>query len=82
MKNKTLFLQCDCSTHGLVLEKFDGEEELHLSLFQRYTRNIKLPWRERLRWCCQILFKGHPWTDQVLLNKEKQQQLKTFLENA
>lgn len=81
MKNKTLFLQCDCSTHGLVLEKFDGEEELHLSLFQRYTRNIKLPWRERLRWCCRILFNGHPWTDQILLNKEKQQQLKTFLEN-
>jgi hypothetical protein len=73
------FLICDCYGHGLLLEKFDDEEEVCLSLFEKGLNGRTLCWSERLRWCWQILRHGKPWSDFVILNIEKQKKLKEFL---
>jgi hypothetical protein len=73
------FLICDCYGHGLLLEKFDDEEEVCLSLFEKGLNGRTLCWSERLRWCWQILRHGKPWSDFVILNIENQKKLKEFL---
>ena len=77
----SVFLICDCFSHGLLVEKFKGEEEVSLSLFERGLNGRILSWSSRLRWCWQILRYGKPWSDFVILNTENQKRLKQFLEN-
>ena len=45
------FLICDCFSHGLLVEKFEGEEEVSLSLFEMGLNGRILGWSQRLRWC-------------------------------
>jgi len=73
------FLICDCFSHGLLVEKFEGEEEVSLSLFERGLGGRILSLSERLKWCWQILRYGKPWSDFVILNVENQKRLKEFL---
>ena len=75
------FLICDCFSPGLLVEKFEGEEEVSLSLFERGLDGRILSWSSRLRWCWQILRYGKPWSDFIILNTENQKQLKNFLDN-
>ena len=75
----SVFLICDCFSHGLLVEKFKGEEEVTLSLFERGLNGRILSWSSRLRWCWQILRYGKPWSDFVILNTENQKRLKDFL---
>jgi len=77
----SVFLICDCFSHGLLVEKFKGEEEVSLSLFERGLNGRILSWSSRLRWCWQILRYGKPWSDFVILNTENQKRLKDFLVN-
>ena len=77
----SVFLICDCFSHGLLVEKFKGEEEVSLSLFERGLNGRILSWSSRLRWCWQILRYGKPWSDFVILNTENQKRLKNFLNN-
>ena len=77
----SVFLICDCFSHGLLVEKFEGEEEVSLSLFERGLNGRILSWSSRLRWCWQILRYGKPWSDFVILNTENQKRLKDFLVN-
>lgn len=73
------FLICDCFNHGLLVEKFDGEEEVYLSLFERGLDGRILSFALRLKWCWQILRHGKPWSDFIILNIENQKRLKEFL---
>ena len=75
----SIFLICDCYEHGLLVEKFHGEHEVSLSLFERGLKSRKLCWSERLRWCWHIIRHGSPWSDFIILNEENQKQLKEFL---
>ena len=77
----SVFLICDCFSHGLLVEKFEGEEEVSLSLFERGLDGRILSWSSRLRWCWQILRHGKPWSDFIILNTENQKQLKNFLDS-
>ena len=73
------FIICDCNAHGLWVEKFDDVEGVYINLFERGVDGKKLPILERLRWCWRILSKGHPWTDMIVLDKNKQKELGEFL---
>ncbi len=70
---------CDCHSHGLVVERFDDEEEVYIALFERGLNGRKLSFIERIKWCWQILRYGNPWNDLIVLNKEKQKELAEFL---
>jgi hypothetical protein len=77
----SIFLICDCYGHGLLVEKYNDEKKVSLSLFERGLDGRILSWRDRLRWCWQILRHGMPWSDYIILNEENQKQLKDFLNN-
>ena len=73
------FLICDCFSHVLLVEKFDGEEEVCISIFERGLDGRILSFTSRLKWCWQILRHGKPWSDFIILNTENQKRLKEFL---
>jgi len=78
-KDDSMFLICEGYSHALFVEKFQDEEEVYISLFERGYTGKRLSLIERLRWCFRIIIHGHPWTDSVILNIDNQRKLKRFL---
>jgi hypothetical protein len=69
------FIMCACNGEGLVLEKFKNESEVYLSLFGRGLNIQRYGWKSRLRHIWQILTKGFPYTDEIVLTKKDAQYL-------
>jgi hypothetical protein len=61
---------CACNGEGLVLEKFKGESEVYLSLFGRGLNIQRYGWKSKIRHIWQIITKGFPYTDEIVLNKK------------
>lgn len=74
-----IYLKCDCSSETLELEHDAEYQELNIVIW-RLSINSTLCLRERLRWCWKILITGNPWSDSVILSKEKVKELKEFVD--
>jgi hypothetical protein len=79
-KNKTLFIVCDCKSEVLVLE-YDHEYDLtELSIYENLSSyNYKMSFWQKFRYLYQILIKSRPYSDQIILNKEKIKHISNFL---
>lgn len=58
------------------------DEELNildLSIWAPYSTDTKMSWKQRLRYCWQILTKGRPYGDQVVMVEEHIADLVDFL---
>ena len=75
MADKQKFIQCDCYGEGLLITKFDDEEELYFSYWRQGIDPIKLSWWMRLKLCWMVLTKGNYYEDQIIINKEKSKEL-------
>ena len=64
------FIMCACSGEGLVLEKFKNEEEVYLAIFGRGLNIQRYGWKSKIRHIWQILTKGFPYTDEIVLTKK------------
>lgn len=64
------FIMCACNSESIVLEKYKGEKEIYLSLFGRGLNVERYGWKSKFRHIWQILTKGFPYTDEVVLNKK------------
>ena len=81
MADKQKFIQCDCWGEGMLVTKFDDEEEMYFSYWRQGINPIKLPWRMRLKLCWMVLTKGNVYDDQVVLNKEKAMELALWIQD-
>jgi hypothetical protein len=79
MADKQKFIQCDCYGEGLLITKFDDEEELYFSYWRQGIDPIKLSWWMRLKLCWMVLTKGNYYEDQVIINKEKSKELADWI---
>ena len=79
MADKQKFIQCDCYGEGLLITKFDDEEELYFSYWRQGIDPIKLSWWMRLKLCWMVLTKGNVYDDQVVLNKKKAMELALWI---
>jgi hypothetical protein len=77
--DKQKFIQCDCWGEGILITKFDDEEELYFSYWRQGINPIKLSWWMRLKLCWMALTKGNVYDDQVVLNKEKSLELAVWI---
>jgi hypothetical protein len=74
-------VKCEC--HGEALEvthwKNKGSpDEVWFAIWQQgFT--VPLCWRERFRWCWNILRKGKPWKDNIILTPEKAKEVADFI---
>lgn len=77
MKNN-LFLKCECSTHCLEVEYLPEDKEYYFAFWNLGVYGKKMSWKERFRWCWQILKSGSPWADMVILNGKQLQKINNF----
>jgi hypothetical protein len=71
MKVTRKYISCSCESETILLEKYKGEEEVYLSLFARGLNIKRYHFLDRLRHIWQILTKGFPYTDEIVLTKQK-----------
>lgn len=81
MENK-VFISCNCGSEAILLEHDpypDESQDIYMSFF-RYGHNSYFPWSWRLKYIWQIIIKGHPYADCIILNKQEQNKLIEFLQ--
>ena len=77
---KTVFFLCDCRSEVLLIE-YDPEIRIaELAIYENQTSfKHKLSLWQRIRYCYQVLINKKPYSDQILLNNDQINDLKTFL---
>ena len=80
MADREKFIKCDCHSEGILVTKFDDDEEMYFSYWREGINPIKLSWWMRLKLCWLTLTKGNVYTDQVVLNKEKAMELALWIQ--
>jgi hypothetical protein len=80
MADREKFIKCDCHGEGILVTKYDDEEEMYFSYWREGMNPIKLSWWMRLKLCYLALFKGNFYNDQVILNKEKAMELALWIQ--
>jgi len=76
---KREFINCDCHTEGLVIDEVDGD--IYIALWAYGQHGKQITFLDRLRWCWNIMIKGLPWVDCVILHKEETKKLASILYN-
>ena len=75
--NKTI--KCACYHEILHLEWDEELQQVYASIWAPYLIDTRMSWRQRLRYCWQILTKGRPYGDQLILEKQHVADLVDFL---
>lgn len=81
MKVIRKFITCSCESEAILLEKYKGEEEIYLSIFGRGLNIQRYNIKDRIRHIWQIILKGFPYTDEIVLKKDKARELAQTLLN-
>jgi len=71
-----LMLRCECYGEMLVIDHDDGQ--FYLSLF-KHEYGYNYTFTQRIRHIWAILTKGHPYTDSVVLSRNKALELQEWL---
>lgn len=79
MKDIKKYISCSCESETILLQKFKGEDEVYLSLFARGLNIRRYGILDRTRHIWQILTKGFPYTDEIVLDKERALELSSKL---
>ncbi len=73
---KTTFIKCSCSSEALCLEKDEEDDLLYISIWERGAgRDNRYSWGQRLKHCWQVLIKGRPYGDQIILDRPARSEL-------
>ena len=84
MKDTTpseLMLKCACHTEALEVTHWpnvDSPDEFWFSIW-KYGFDNRLCWRERFRWCWNVLRTGKPWADNIILTPEQANDVARFI---
>lgn len=78
--NKEKFFKCSCYGEGILVSKFDKEDEIYLSFWKQGFNPLRLSFWDRLKLCWTILSKGNYFVDEVILNKRESKRMKNWLD--
>ena len=56
--------------HGLSIGSDEDDKLVYIDLWKFYATETILPWKERLRWCWEILKSGEPYVGEVVLTPD------------
>ena len=79
MTDKSIFIKCGCGGEGMGVD-YDAEDKLYyFSYWSCGLSNKPLSWREKIRYCWNVLSKGKAFNDEIILNKEQINKLENFI---
>jgi hypothetical protein len=73
------YISCSCESETILLQKFKNEDEIYLSLFSRGLNIKRYGIFDRIRHIWQILLKGFPYTDEIVLDKKRALELSKII---
>lgn len=78
---RTIFIRCGCQSEMLVLD-YDGEVDMiDLSMYEiDVSYEYRMSMWQKIRYIYQVVRYGQPYTDQIVLNRDQINELKSFLE--
>lgn len=81
--NKKLHLTCSCASHELHFEREADDFSFPLWYISFWIRGYPQSptWKYRLRCIWQILKRGEPYGDEVVLERKDLQELKEYVDN-
>jgi len=72
------YIGCDCGAEVLQIEYDDETKEFYLGIYQMIKRYSL---KDKLHYIWQIIRKGEPYGDQIVLSKNRAIELKEYIEN-
>lgn len=80
--HKSHYCKCDCNGHLLEIQRYDykeGDDGFYFTMWANELSGGKLTWKERFRWCWNILTKGTPWADHIIATNESARRVAEFI---
>ena len=78
-KDRSIFIKCECDSEGLGVD-YDAEDGYYyFSYWRAGLSNTLLSWKERFRYCLNVLTKGKAFNDEIILKQEEVDELIDFL---
>jgi len=81
MKVIKKFINCSCGSETILLEKFEDEESIYVSLFGRGLNIKRYNLSDKIRHIWQIVKTGFPYTDELVLDRKRALELSKALKN-
>jgi hypothetical protein len=80
---KSHFIKCNCGCQMFEVERYDyrdGDEGYNFVIWARGRDGKKIyGWREKIRWCWNILKTGSPWADDIIATNKDARGLANFI---
>jgi hypothetical protein len=70
------FILCSCSSEGIYIKRYKNENEVYLSIFSRGINPKRFNLKDRLRYVWNVLKKGKPFEDEIVLDTKSLSKLK------
>jgi hypothetical protein len=70
---KDFWVTCECHADAFRVTDFEWDEGvgcINVSMYRIGSQGAILDWKERLRWCWNILKSGLPWNDELTITPE------------
>ena len=78
-EDRSIFIQCECHGEGMGVD-YDKEDGFYyFSYWNCGLSNGPLTWKQRFRYCWNVIFKGKAFNDELLLNQQSADKLIDFL---
>jgi hypothetical protein len=78
------FIPCECGAEAVVLSYWPDDEDkmIFLSMWAVQPGGRFYDWRHKIQHIWHILKKGHPYTDDIVLNLKEVERLRNALTRA
>ena len=80
-KDESLMVKCVCHSEAMEVTFWPNEDIPNEFWFSIWHQGFKRPfcWREKIRWCLNILRTGNPWADHIIVSPEQAKMVAEFL---
>lgn len=78
-EDRSIFIKCECHAEGLGVDYDKADDYYYFSYWKCGLSNGRLTWKERLRYCWEVVTKGKAFNDEIMLNQSSVDELINFL---
>ena len=81
IEDPSIMVKCECGGEAIEVAHWANAEAPDDFCFAWWKQGFKHPmsWRERIRWCLNILRTGNPWEDNIIVNQDQAKQIADFI---
>ena len=78
-KDNCIFIKCACEGEGMSVNYDPKDNYYYFSYWSYGLSNRKMSWRQKIRYCWEVLWHGKPFNDELMLTRDQAIRLENFL---